>query len=178
MKLKITSQNIYLLLISFVLLVAMLLFAFMALIPAGKEYRSMSMKSEKHARTLMQSQQRHDKILARLKALQDKNREVFTAYENSFVPDQFIKANHHNFEDMKISMIERTSDEVPFAVYEVNTSLKIASPRSFYNFLEEIQKSDWIIGVNFPISFKRDDDFILTSFTMKVYSLADKTEER
>jgi hypothetical protein len=57
-----------------------------------------------------------------------------------------------------------------FKVYEVNATTKITSPQTFYQFLEKINKSDWIIGVDFPIHFERDGDKIKSSFTMKVHS--------
>jgi hypothetical protein len=57
-----------------------------------------------------------------------------------------------------------------FTIYEVNTTSKINSPKVFYNFLDSINKSDWIIGVNFPINFKREADMIRSSFTMRVYT--------
>jgi hypothetical protein len=52
----------------------------------------------------------------------------------------------------------------------VNATSKITSPRSFYTFLEEVSKGEWIIRVNFPIHFERDGDKIRSSFTMRVYN--------
>ena len=64
----------------------------------------------------------------------------------------------------------KTDDESKFTTYDVNTTSLINSPKSFYNFLEAVNKSDWIVAVNFPITFKRDAEMINSSFTMKVYS--------
>jgi hypothetical protein len=36
--------------------------------------------------------------------------------------------------------------------------------------LDDLNKGDWIIGVNFPINFVRDGEMIKSSFTMKVYT--------
>lgn len=63
------------------------------------------------------------------------------------------------------------SQEDEFISYEVNTSSQISSPKSFYNFLESVNKSDWIISIEFPINFKRDAEMIKSNFTMKVYSV-------
>jgi hypothetical protein len=53
------------------------------------------------------------------------------------------------------------------------TTSQINSPKSFYDFLDAVNKSDWIISVNFPISFKREAEMIRSSFTMKVYAVAE-----
>ena len=76
---------------------------------------------------------------------------------------------------MKVAQKIRVKDEDNFNVYEVNTTSQINSPKSFYDFLDAVNKSDWIIAINFPIVFKREDDKIRSSFTMKVYKNPIKT---
>lgn len=163
-------QGIYLLGISLVLLIISLLFAFLVLIPSGKEYRVARMDAKKEARILMQYQNAHDETYGALKTLQSKHKNVTTAFGNRFDPDRFVKTNRHFFQSLHLSEVARGADEAPFAVYEVNTTSRIGSPENFYGFLDGVNKSDWIIGVNFPIQFKREQDLILSSFTMKVYT--------
>ena len=64
-----------------------------------------------------------------------------------------------------------------FITYEVNTTSKINSPKSFYDFLEALNKSDWIVGVEFPITFIREDKLIKSSFKMNVYSGVEKSQK-
>lgn len=64
---------------------------------------------------------------------------------------------------------ENTSED-GFSVYNVKTSSKISTPATFYKFLDEINKSDWIVSVTFPIDFQREGDTITSSFQMKVFS--------
>ena len=170
MNLRISRQAVYLLMLSFFLLLISLLFAFLVLIPAGKEYRLKRMDRNKHTQTMMQYQMWHDETYTTLKELQSKNKHIITAFDNSFDAERFVKTNRHFFQSLNLSEIQRGSDETPFAVYEVNTTSRIGSPENFYGFLEGINKSDWIIGINFPVHFKRDQELILSSFTMKVYS--------
>lgn len=174
MNLRISRQSLYLLLISFVLLVAVLLFSFLVLIPKGKEYRIMRLEEKKHALSLMQYRQWHDETYEKLKNLQAKNKRIITAFDNTFNAERFVKANRHHFESLQLTKVQRTADEEPFSVYEVNASSKIDSPQTFYSFLEGINKSDWIVGVNFPINFERDDTLIRSSFRMKVYSITEE----
>lgn len=172
MKTRISRQSIYLLSLSLVLLLVALLFSFALLIPAGKEYRIKKMERDKHAQVLMQYQMWYDETYKVLKELQSKNKRTITAFDNRFDPDRFVKTNRHYFQSLQLSPIQESTTEAPFSLYEVNATSRIGSPENFYDFLEGINKSDWIIGINFPVHFKRDQDLILSSFTMKVYGIA------
>ncbi len=172
MKFHISRQTLYALLLAFVLLIVVLVFSFGFLIPEGKEYRTLRLEKKKHTQEMMQYQQWHDETFAKLKTLQSENKQVITAFENSFDPKRFIKNNSGFFELLKLSKVELVETEGSFSVYEVNTTSKIDSPQSFYGFLESVNKSDWIVAVNFPIHFVRDNNLIRSSFTMKVHELA------
>jgi hypothetical protein len=106
----------------------------------------------------------------KLQGMQQKNRHIITAFKSTFDPERFEKQNKEHFIALNITEINRLKSQTLFAIYEVNTTSKISSPQGFYNFLDAVNKSDWIIGVNFPINFKRDGDLIKSSFTMQVYS--------
>ncbi len=177
MKLRINRQSIYLFSIAFILLIMVLLFSFLVLVPAGKEYRVDRMEKKKVAAELRQHQTWHDETYEKLKKLQATHKRAIMAYESSFDAERFVKINRSYFEDLTLSRLVPKPNENGFALYEVNATSKIDSPQSFYAFLEGMNKGDWIIGVNFPIHFERHDKLILSSFTMKVYGLADETSE-
>ncbi|MEA3373337.1 MAG: hypothetical protein U9Q62_06560 [Campylobacterota bacterium] len=177
MKLHISRQSIYLLVIAFILMLVVLLFSFLLLIPAGKEYRIDRMEMKKHAMELRQHQEWHSETYEKLKDLQAAHKRAITAYESSFDAKRFVKMNRSYFEELTLSKLASKPNESGFALYEVNATSKIDSPQSFYTFLEGMNKGDWIIGVNFPIHFERHEELILSSFTMKVYGLADETSE-
>ena len=170
MKNSISRQHIYLLSASFFLLLFVLLFSFTVLIPAGKEYRVKRVAMKKVSQELREYEMFHSETLSTLKEMQHKNRRVITSFDATFNPQKFEKQNQKFFSALHISSINFLNLEEKFAVYEVNTTSKISSPTSFYKFLDNINKSDWIIEVNFPIEFKRSGDEIKSSFTMKVYS--------
>ena len=85
-----------------------------------------------------------------------------------------------HFESFTLSELSMHSQDGEFSVYEVNTSSLIQSPQGFYDFLDGVNKSDNIIGVNFPIHFERDANLIKSSFTMHVYVAGQKkpTEDK
>ena len=161
--LKISRQNLYLLFITLILLVFVLIFAFWVLIPAGKEYRQMRATTNKYSMELSQYQQINDETLQSLKELQDKHRNVITAFDNDFDQERFIAQNRKFFQNLQISKLQKLEEKQPFELYEVNATSKIDSPVVFYSFLDSLNKGDWIIGVNFPIHFQREGEFMSLS---------------
>jgi len=176
-KINISRHSIYLLSLSTILLVFVLIFSFFVLIPKGKEYREKRAQLNKNRIELRRYQAFSDATLAKLKQLQADNRHIITAFDTSFNPLRFQKLNRKYFTSLALSKKEAKENEEEFLVYEVNTTSSISSPQSFYMFLDAINKSDWIVSVNFPINFKRDSELIRSSFTMKVYS-SPKTSDK
>ncbi len=170
MKLTMTRQNIYLLTLSFLLLVFVLLFAFLALIPEGKTYRVERLEMKKYAANEAQFNMWHDEVFEELRQLRTNNKHIIAAYENAFNKERFIKINSVYFENLKLSELERQDSDDSFTIYKVNAASKIDSPNSFYAFLESINKSDWIVNVNFPIRFEREGNLIKSSFTLRIFS--------
>jgi hypothetical protein len=169
-----SRQNLYLLILSLGLLVFVLLFSFKVLIPQGKEYREQRIALEKEHKELEAYQNFHDETFEVLKKLQADNRHIIKALETKFDPERFEKQHLEFFNSLTLSEMKQASQDEEFVLYEVNTSSKISSPTSFYQFLEAVNKSDWIIGVNFPIHFKRENEMIRSSFTMQVYKASKK----
>ena len=170
MQIKISRHLLHILIASFALLLFVLLFAFFVLIPKGKEYRAERMELQKSNLKLQKYQDYHDQVYTTLKNLQSKNRHIISAFENKFDAKRFIQEHKSYFSSLNVAKITRVGEQDEFDLYEVNTTSNMASPKNFYDFLDAINKSDWIIGVNFPITFKRKGEVIASSFTMKVYA--------
>ncbi len=169
MKINISRQHIYLLSVSLFLLFVVLLFAFLVLIPEGKSYRVQRTELKKENKELRNYQNFHDETLETLQKLRSDNRHIIEAFAASFDAQRFQKQHQTYFTSFDVVKIDSLKDEEDFATYEVNTTSKISSPTSFYDFLDAVNKSDWIIDINFPIDFKREGELIKSSFTMKVY---------
>jgi hypothetical protein len=166
---NINRQSIYLLAISVFLLIFVLLFSFMALIPNGKEYRLKKSDLRKEQLKLRQLSDFAYDTSTTLQKLQTQHRHIITAFATPFTIHRFEKQHRNYFTSLSVSKMKKLDNEEDFSVYEVNTTSEITSPKNFYNFLEAVNKSNWIVGVNFPITFKRDGEIISSSFTMKVY---------
>ena len=169
MKINISRQHIYLLSILTFFLIFVLLFSFAVLIPEGKEYRKNRVEFKKESKELRRYQNFHNEVQGKLKELQSENRNIITAFDATFDPYRFQKQHRDYFSALTLSALSKVSDEDEFIAYEVNTTSEISSPKSFYEFLDALNKSDWIISVEFPINFKRDGEMIKSSFTMKVF---------
>ncbi|WP_324171294.1 hypothetical protein [Sulfurimonas sp.] len=170
MKSNISRQSIYLLVFSVCLLIFVLLFSFLVLIPEGKEYRLQRGKLNKLKLELRKYENFNDVVLQKLKQLQSDNSHTITAFDTYFSPLKFQKQHSTYFTSLELSKQKKVQDEDEFTVYEVNTTSFVDSPQSFYEFLDAVNKGDWIIGINFPINFKRETKMIRSSFTMKVYN--------
>ncbi len=171
-------QTIYILILSFVLLLGVLFFSFFFLIPKGKEYRLLRLEAKKEFQQLELTQNRHDIVFNRLKELQAQNRHTISAFDTPFNTERFERLYKKEFTDLYLTEVTTFDTNGTFKVYEVNATSKIISPESFYTFVDGVNKSEWIIGVNFPIHFERDGDKIRSSFTMKVYNNEDGKQEQ
>lgn len=174
---KMSRQTVYLLLITIFLLIFVLLFAFFVLIPSGQEYRVARSVANKHTAELSQYEQLHDDTLKELKSLQSKHKNVITAFENNFDKVKFTAENKKYFQNLTLTKIAKVDRQSPFDLYEVNATSKIDSPVVFYDFLDSLNRGSWVIGVNFPIHFQKDGEFIISSFTMRVYNLHEDEKE-
>jgi hypothetical protein len=163
-------QTIYVMILSVFLLVGVVGFSVLLLIPKGKEYRSLRLESKKEIQQLDLTQSKYDNTESRLKDLRTQNAVMIKAFNTTFNPDKFEQQYKKEFSDLYLTELNAIDSNGSFKVYEVNATTKITSPESFYTFLESINKSGWIIGVNFPIHFERDGDKIRSSFTMKVHN--------
>lgn len=163
-------QTLIMVILSSILLVTIILFSFLLLIPKGKEYRTLRLESKKEILSLELAQRRYDQASDKLQELQTRHHHTITAFNTSFDPERFTQLNKKEFEDLYLTEMTAQENNGTFKIYEVNATSKITSPESFYHFLENVNKSEWIIGVNFPVHFERDGDKIRSSFTMKVHN--------
>jgi hypothetical protein len=163
-------QTVLLVFFSLVLMVSVLAFSFLLLIPKGKEYRSLRLESKKEFQKLETAQREYDQTNARLQALEGENRPLIAAFATPFNPERFTRLYKKEFDNLYLTEITTFETNGSFKTYEVNATSKITSPWSFYTFLEKVNKSEWIIGINFPIHFERDGEKIRSSFTMRVYN--------
>jgi hypothetical protein len=92
-KINISRQSVYLLVLSILLLIFVLLFSFFVLIPEGKEYREKRSELKKENFELQKYQEFNDETLEHLKKIQAANRHIITAFKTTFNAERFEKIN-------------------------------------------------------------------------------------
>ena len=169
MKISFPRHILYLTLFSILMIVLSVWFATSKLIPMGKEYRKNRITLKKEKIDLQRHQDYYNQTLELFNRTKSKNRHIIEAFENDFDPQRF-RANYSKyFIDLSLSKASDVNQSDWYEVYEVQTTSKIKSPTNFYDFLEALNKSDWIVGVTFPINFVREGELIHSSFKMQVY---------
>ena len=169
-------QTLFVVILSLLLLIGVVTFSVFFLIPKGKEYRTLRLESKKEFQQFELTQNRYDNTHNRLEDLKKQHKHTIGAFDKMFDPGRFERLYKKEFTDLYLTEVTATDANGTFKVYEVNATTKITSPQSFYSFLENINKSEWVIGVNFPIHFERDGDQIRSSFTMKVHNKPSEKE--
>jgi TATA-binding protein-associated factor Taf7 len=159
----------YLLTLSAILFVSILIFTSLVLVPEGKGYRIKRTAVLKQNLELRQLEVFQENVEVKLQKLTSDNRHIIEAFSNKFDKKRFIKQFKSYFTSLELAEKKELDAKEGFKVYDVSTTSSIDSPTSFYKFLEAVNKSDWIIKINFPITFIRGEKFIKSSFTMRVY---------
>lgn len=170
-------QTLYLVLFSFLLLGSVVVFSLFFLIPKGKEYRVMRLESKKEEQLLSMAKERLAKEERKLAKLSKTHEVTLKAFKTPFNSKKFTEEYRHAFHDLYLTELESGENNGSFKIYEVNATTKITSPQTFYEFLEKINKSPWIISVNFPINFEREGEWIKSSFTMRVHNAENGMKE-
>ena len=172
-----SHKTFYLLLLSLILMAVIVVFSFVFLIPKGKEYRTLRLENKKEVLALAISNEEKNSLEKTLQELEKKNDKTIKAFNRPFNAYKFVKKYDKEFQDLFVSEMILDDQNGSFKVYEVNATTKIDSPEVFYHFLDNVSKSDWIIGINFPIYFEKSGEMIKSSFTMKVHHFKAVKEE-
>ncbi len=179
MKVNVSRQTLYMLIIALILLIIVFLFAFLYLIPMGKEYRIERLAMKKELQLQRTHQEWYDDTFVHLQELRSEHKHIIEAYTNTFDPERFIRTSENYFESLNLTKQQGIDNNLSeFSVYEVNATSQIDSPQSFYTFIEQVNKSHWIVKVKFPIHFEREGSLIHSSFKMQVYSADSKEAMR
>ena len=170
MKIEVSRQNLYLLVLSVILLIFVLVFSLLVLIPQGKQYREKKIEIKKELKELKVQKNLNNDTKDVLKTLRSDNKNIIAAFANTFNSKRFKKLHDGYFSELVVLKEPEETQQDGFSVYSVKAVSKINSPKTFYDFLDAINNTEWIISINFPIDFKREGELISSSFTMKVYS--------
>jgi len=173
-----SRQMVYMLSASLILLLFVLLFSFLLLIPAGKDYRKNKIEYRKTSLELNEVQNFYETRLSTYKELQSQNIHIINAFDNTFDSKRFLAQSKSFFSSLSVSDATKTAVDGFLDVYEVNSTSLISSPTNFYEFVESLNRAESIVELNFPISMKIVDGGIQTDFCMKVYRIRELNKSK
>ncbi len=173
MKISFPRHIVYTSIFTIVMIIFSVWFALEHLVPMGKEYRVNRIELKKEQADLERYENFYETTLQTYNKTKQKNRPIIEAFDNSFDKERFQKQYAKFFINLSVTKSQNPQKEKWYEIYEVNTTSQIKSPKSFYDFLDAINKSPWIVGVTFPINFVREGELIHSSFKMKVYKKSD-----
>jgi len=173
-----SRQMVYMLSASLILLLFVLLFSFIFLIPAGKDYRKNKIEYRKTSLELNEVQNFYETRLSTYKDLQSQNIHVINAFDNTFDSKRFSAQSKSFFSSLSVSNPSKATVDGFLDVYEINSSSLISSPTNFYEFIEALNKGESIVELNFPVSMKRVDGGVQTDFCMKVYRIRELNKSK
>lgn len=165
-----SRQNTYLLLTTLFMLIFVFSFSYYLLIPSGKSFRAAKEQVQKIRLYTHELQGDFDALHEQYERLKSDHKPTLMALRKSFDPSGFVAQNSRFFNSLEILEVQDPQQDQSYTIYEITTTSDIDSPQNFYDFIENINSSDWVIEVNFPIHFKREASTIKSSFSMKVYN--------
>ena len=169
MKINFPRHIVYMVLFTIFMITFAIWFATAELIPMGKEYRKKRLTLKKQEAELARYQEFYNQTQTIHNNTKAKNRHIIQAFQNSFSPKKFEQEYQKYFVSLKLTKAKPKEKKEWYDTYEVNTTSKITSPKNFYNFLEALNKSPWIVEVTFPIDFTKEGELIHSHFSMLVY---------
>jgi len=173
-----SRQMLYMLSASFILLIFVILFSFVLLIPAGKDFRKNKIEYRKTSLELNEVQNFYETRLLTYKDLQAQNMHVINAFDNIFESKRFSAQSKSFFSSLSVSETSKATIDGFLDVYEVNSTSLISSPTNFYEFIEALNKGESIVELNFPVSMKRVEGGVKTDFSMKVYRVRELNKSK
>ena len=147
-----------------------ILITFIVIIPNIKTYKKVKNEYEKSHLLYGYISDDFKDINKRLIAFKRDNKKVLNSLSNNFVEEDFIK-NSEKFFDLVSLKKETAVTDKEFNIYDLNITMSMKTPQSFYDFMEGLGRYDNVVQVDFPILMKADKDTINTFFKIKVFHI-------
>jgi len=167
MRLTPSDESIFLLAISTFLLILILLFSFLILVPKMQNYRIQNIKLQEIASKLNTYKKTKQQLSLSLEKSKTTNQHLLAALKQDFDIDVFYKKYKNYFKTIQICKQKSLEG---YDIYDISATIDKSSYKSFYNFMDSINKSGWVIKIDTPIRLKRDaKNNIDILFSIRVY---------
>lgn len=154
----------------FLLLSGVVFFGFFVLTPKIKAYRALNIDVEQSSSGLSELEKEFDKQYKALQNLQERDSHVDAALKKQFVPERFAADFKSYFSALELRSVKHDKvEKVAVDTLEVNAEMN--SPTAFYHFVEALNRFDWVVEMEGPLTFRAKEGGIAAHFTLKVYTL-------
>ena len=153
-----------------VFLVVIFIIYFKVIVPSIDVYSEVGREIKKYNKVVMKTKKEHDYYEDRLRALKSANRRMLRATINQYTAlevGKYLQSNFVTF-DIQDTQESVTTDKFRFVELDIKTTTK--SINNFYRFLQQMNSSQNIIKVAFPVHLKSQGDNIEIRFRLKIYT--------
>ena len=134
------------------------------------EYKAVGDKIKKYDKVLMKTQQDFDYYYKNLNVLKSSNRRILKATINEYTALEIGKYLQSNFSTFDIRNTAQSQIEDKYKFISLDIKVKTASINNFYRFMQQINSSNNIIKIAFPVELKSTGKTIDIRFKLKVYT--------
>lgn len=154
---------------SLVFIIFMLIMVFSIAMPTIDKYKQASEINSEKKINLTKIEQIYNENLSVYENLKSEHQRALNVLKNSFNEMKFISMAGRYFNNVYLSRPTILNDDPRYIINQVSVSAQMKNPQNLYDFINDLRNYDSLINVNFPIEMKSKDDYIETSFVIKIY---------
>lgn len=95
------------------------------------------------------------------------NKGYLSGFTKNFTVEEITKILSTHIKDPEVKRLQQGSRAYPSETFSVKG--RIGSPAEFYALSQELEKSGYIVSINFPIDFRRLDTHIEIGFEIEIF---------
>ncbi|RUM65763.1 MAG: hypothetical protein DSZ06_04505 [Sulfurospirillum sp.] len=155
-----------------IFLVIILLLLLLFIIPGIKAYKQSSTNLKNIKEKSLHLQKKELSVKERLEAFKDSKSKLNKKADTPFDLNDFKQYAQKFLKDVKI--IKTQNEDTNFEEYNVSASTATKSPKSFFDFIDALNKYNSVVKINFPIELISKDNKIDLKFNVNIYKNSEK----
>lgn len=162
-------RNVMWLLIFFIII--LLLFAYLVR-PTLMELKSKNIELRKEEFLLRQIEAESQRVSESRKKFMMDNKAILNAFENRFNEDEFLQSAKKFALSATIAPTKEIDQNSSIRQREYLVQIKVDTPVKFFDLLDYLSGSGYVLKSDFPIKFGSDEGVISVEFMLKQFYLA------
>lgn len=134
------------------------------------EYKAIGTDIKRYNKILIKTKKEHDYYEARLRLLKSANRKILRASISEYTALEIGKHLQSNFVNFDIQDTQEAISKNNFKFVELDIKTTTKSIVNFYRFLQQMNSSQNVIKVSFPVKLQSQGDSIEIRFKLKIYT--------